>query len=99
MLSKKWILIVKGFRSAFINAHILERWEMKSAATKMYQYPRHPRRRQTPLTVHESAIWTSKDKEHEEEFCGIKAWIIQHEYDHLEGILFTDHLSALKREF
>ena len=36
-------------------------------------------------------------QEHEEEFCGIKAWIIQHEYDHLEGILFTDHLSALKK--
>ena len=32
-----------------------------------------------------------------QEFCGIKAWIIQHEYDHLEGILFTDHLSALKK--
>ena len=36
-------------------------------------------------------------KEHEEEYEGIKAWIIQHEYDHLEGILFTDHLSSLKK--
>ncbi len=34
---------------------------------------------------------------HEEEFEGYKARIIQHEYDHLEGILFTDHLSPLKK--
>lgn len=34
---------------------------------------------------------------HEEEFSGYKARIIQHEYDHLEGILFTDKLSPLKR--
>ncbi len=34
---------------------------------------------------------------HEEEFDGIAARIIQHEYDHLEGVLFTDHLNALKK--
>jgi len=36
-------------------------------------------------------------KLHEEEFKGYAARIIQHEYDHLEGILFTDHLNLLKR--
>ncbi len=36
-------------------------------------------------------------KEHTDEFDGMKARIIQHEYDHIEGILFTDHLSAFKR--
>lgn len=35
---------------------------------------------------------------HEETFEGYKARIIQHEYDHIEGILFTDHLSVLKRK-
>jgi peptide deformylase len=34
---------------------------------------------------------------HEETFDGYKARIIQHEYDHIEGILFTDHLSVLKK--
>jgi len=34
---------------------------------------------------------------HEEEYEGYAARIIQHEYDHIEGILFTDHLSPLKR--
>ena len=30
-------------------------------------------------------------------FDGMRARIIQHEYDHIEGILFTDHLSAFKK--
>lgn len=33
----------------------------------------------------------------EEEYEGYAARIIQHEYDHVDGILFTDHLSPLKR--
>lgn len=36
-------------------------------------------------------------KEHEEEFSGMKARIIQHEYDHIEGVLFTDRLTAFRR--
>ena len=33
----------------------------------------------------------------EEEFEGVKARIVQHEYDHIEGVLFTDYLSVLKK--
>lgn len=33
----------------------------------------------------------------EEEFDGMKARIIQHEYDHLEGKLFIDYLTSLKK--
>lgn len=33
----------------------------------------------------------------EETYEGYSARIIQHEYDHIEGILFTDHLSPLKK--
>ncbi len=33
----------------------------------------------------------------EEIFEGILARVIQHEYDHIEGVLFIDHLSAFKR--
>lgn len=35
---------------------------------------------------------------HEEWFDGWKARIIQHEYDHLEGILFTDNVSLLRKK-
>jgi peptide deformylase len=36
-------------------------------------------------------------EEREEEFSGMLARVIQHEYDHVEGILFIDHLSPLRR--
>lgn len=34
---------------------------------------------------------------HEEEFSGLEARVIQHEYDHIEGKLFIDYLSSLKK--
>lgn len=34
---------------------------------------------------------------HDENFTGMPGRIIHHEYDHLEGVLFTDHLSNLKK--
>ena len=36
-------------------------------------------------------------QEHEEEFEGLMARVIQHEVDHLDGKLFVDHLSAMRR--
>ena len=33
-----------------------------------------------------------------EVYDGLIARVIQHEYDHIEGILFTDHLSMLKKK-
>jgi peptide deformylase len=36
-------------------------------------------------------------QEHEEIYDGLKARVIQHEYDHIDGILFTDYLSPLKK--
>ena len=35
---------------------------------------------------------------HEEEFSGLMATCMQHEIDHLNGVLFTDHLTRLKRD-
>lgn len=35
--------------------------------------------------------------EHDEAFEGLPARVIQHEYDHIEGMVFTDHLSPLRR--
>ena len=36
-------------------------------------------------------------EEHEETFEGINARVIQHEYDHIDGILFVEHLKPLKK--
>lgn len=35
--------------------------------------------------------------EHEKEYDGMAARVIQHEYDHIEGVLFTDYLSGFKK--
>lgn len=43
--------------------------------------------------------WSDADgAAHEEELDGLMATCIQHEIDHLDGILFTDHISKLKRD-
>jgi peptide deformylase len=45
------------------------------------------------------ARWQDVDgNSHEEEIDGLLATCLQHEMDHLEGILFIDHLSRLKRQ-
>lgn len=57
-------------------------------------------------TVHEDVVrpksirvkYQSLDGEHHDEWIDtFLARVIQHEFDHLEGVLFTDRLSALKR--
>lgn len=87
----------KDFRKVFINAHILERGEEEVSRNEgcisipgIHEDVKRPDRIRMNYTDENGQV-------HEEEFTGIKAWIIQHEYDHLEGILFTDHLSALKK--
>src|SRR6476619_443026 len=48
---------------------------------------------------HIRARWLDeKGKQHEEQLDGLLAVCLQHEMDHLEGILFIDHLSKLKRD-
>jgi peptide deformylase len=50
-----------------------------------------------PARIH--ARWQDLDgKVHEEVFEDLMAICIQHEFDHLEGIVFLDHLSRLKRQ-
>ena len=45
------------------------------------------------------ARWQDLDgKVHEQEIDGMLATCLQHEMDHLEGVLFIDHLSRLKRQ-
>lgn len=87
----------KGFRKVFINAHILERWgEEVNRNEGCLSIPgiHEDVRRKDHIRI---AYMDEQGKSYEEEYFGIKAWIIQHEYDHLDGVLFTDHLSALKK--
>ena len=52
--------------------------------------------RERPAAIR--ACWQDLDgKVYEEDLDGLLATCLQHELDHLEGILFIDHLSRLKR--
>ncbi|MDR2481126.1 MAG: peptide deformylase [Spirochaetaceae bacterium] len=50
-----------------------------------------------PKTVRVQA-WNEKGRPFTLEASGLLARVIQHEYDHLEGVLYIDHLSQVKRE-
>lgn len=50
-----------------------------------------------PATIH--ARWLDENgTAHDEKLDGLLATCLQHEMDHLEGVLFIDHLSKLKRD-
>lgn len=84
-------------KKVFINAEILEqtgeKWEFEEGCLSI-PHIRENVKRQPALHIKyqdEQLVW------HEETFDGIVARVIQHEYDHVQGILFIDHLSELKK--
>ncbi len=87
----------KGFKKVFLNPVILQQegkeWEFEEGCLSIPGL-REPIARQEKLTIrYLDENWV----EHTEEYDGIKARIIQHEYDHIEGVLFTDKLSGFKK--
>ena len=85
------------FKRVFINAEIYER----SEETELFEEGclslpglHENVRRSTTIRMR---YLDENFVEHDEEFSGYPARVIQHEYDHLEGKVFTDHLSALRR--
>lgn len=52
-----------------------------------------------PRVEHIRMRWLDeKFEEHEQEFTGFLARIIQHEYDHLEGRVYIDHISPIRKQ-
>lgn len=52
-----------------------------------------------PRVEHIRLDWLDEDfKPHSEELSGFVARIVQHECDHLEGVVFTDHCSAIRKQ-
>lgn len=52
-----------------------------------------------PRVEHIRLNWLDEDfNEHEEEFSGFMARVIQHECDHLEGEVYIDHISGIRRQ-
>ncbi|MDN3687039.1 peptide deformylase [Cyclobacterium jeungdonense] len=87
----------KGVRKAFINPIILDEYGDKYVFEEgCLSIPevRAEITRPEKLTIeYFDENWNLK----EEEFSGMTARVIQHEYDHLEGILFIDYLKGLKK--
>jgi peptide deformylase len=86
------------FVKTFINAHIIERdgeeiW-MEEGCLSI-------------PTIHEKVLRPNririrylddKLRAHDEVFEGYRARVIQHEYDHLDGILFTDRIAGIRKQ-
>jgi peptide deformylase len=86
-----------GFKKAFVNANISERCgDMQPMNEGCLSIPglREEVMRESHIRI---SYYDESWQYHDEVFDGYKARIIQHEYDHLEGILFTDKVSPLKR--
>ena len=90
-------LALKEFKQVFINPTIIEEigeeWPFNEGCLSI------PNIREDVIRPDQVSIrYTNSDwEEKEETFTGLAARIIQHEYDHIEGILFIDRLSSLKR--
>jgi peptide deformylase len=88
---------LKGFKKVFINPVILEEegedWGFEEGCLSIPGI-RAEVMRASKLTIE---YFDENWKKHTEVFDGLGARIIQHEYDHIEGVLFVDHLSAIKK--
>src|ERR1700761_321657 len=88
---------LKDFKKVFINACILEEsgeeWAFNEGCLSIPDIREDITRKSTVKLSYYDENW----KHHEETFSGMAARIIQHEYDHIEGKLFTDKLSLLRR--
>lgn len=88
-----------GFNKAYVNPHILEfdDTETKSMDEGCLSLPgiHEPVRRPTRIHVK----YMDEDfNEHDEWVDGFLARVMQHEFDHLEGKMFIDHLSPLRKQ-
>ncbi len=88
---------LKDFKKVFINAEIIEEdgepWAMKEGCLSIPDIREDVVREANILMRWYDENWV----EHEERFEGFAARVIQHEYDHIEGILFTDKINPLRR--
>lgn len=88
---------LKVFNRIFINAKIIDEngkeWPFNEGCLSIPNINEDVVRNETLTMEYVDENFTP----HKETFSGLAARIIQHEYDHIEGILFTDKLSTLKR--
>ena len=88
---------LKNFKKVFINAKIEQQsgnhWAFNEGCLSIPDI----REDVTRMDTIEITYLDEDFKPHKETYDGLLARVIQHEYDHIEGILFTDKLSSLKK--
>jgi peptide deformylase len=88
---------MQGFKKTFINPEILdqggEEWEFEEGCLSIPTIREDISRKDKIRIRYVDENWNA----FEEEYSGMKARIIQHEYDHIEGKLFIDYLTPLKK--
>ncbi|MBS1532904.1 MAG: peptide deformylase [Bacteroidetes bacterium] len=88
---------LKDFKKVFINAQVLEEtgeeWAFNEGCLSIPDIREDVFR----CPVIRISYYDENWHHHEETFKGMAARIIQHEYDHIEGKLFTDRLSPLRK--
>ncbi|WP_396192744.1 peptide deformylase [Flavobacterium sp.] len=88
---------LKGFKQTFINAKMLkedgEEWSFNEGCLSIPDV-REDVYRNERITIE---FFDENFNKKTEVYDGLIARVIQHEYDHIEGILFTDKISTLKR--
>ena len=91
-------LLLKNFKQTFINAKILkeegEEWGFNEGCLSIPEVREDVYRHETITIEYFDEDFNKKT----EVYDGLIARVIQHEYDHIEGILFTDLISSLKKQ-
>jgi len=86
------------FKKAFINPYILEEWgnpwSFEEGCLSLPNIREEVSRPDHVRIEYYDENWDLK----EEVYDGIRARVIQHEYDHLEGKLFVDRISPIRRK-
>ncbi len=89
---------LEDFKKVFVNPFIMEEdgeeWSFNEGCLSIPLIREDVLRKQRIRIQYFDENWNF----HDEYFDGVKARIIQHEYDHLNGILFTDKVTPLKKK-
>ena len=88
---------MEGFKQVFVNPQMIEElgtpWEYEEGCLSIPNIREKVSRKERLFIKYFDENWNAQ----EGAFDGLKARIIQHEYDHIEGKMFVDYLTPLKK--
>ena len=97
-ISDDEISTLKNFKKVFINPEIIDEtgdeWNFMEGCLSIPNI-REDIKRKEKITI---KYYNESFEEIELDLEGLAARVVQHEYDHIEGVLFTDKLSSLKKK-